>query len=200
MARSTSFLFLIGALALAAAAIFACGGGDNTTTTPTTTTATTTTTTTLWSAGLSCSPTPPPLYGIGIKVHAGDGTRNVLDSRPVVWDTDDYCERTGQGSGYFCYARVEGDPQAPDCDRMAVGRAQNGNWGPTWFWESRLCPTDTNPGCSDYPAGNQFMLIAKGPGTYEACAAANIPLSSDPEKPGSRCGRCLIRPGSSTCE
>ena len=200
MTRSTSFLLPIGAAALTMAALFACGGGDNGTT-PTTTTATTTTTTLPAPVGLTCSPTPPPLYGINIKVHAGgDTNRKVLDSKPMVWNVDDYCARIGAGSGYYCDARREGDASAADCDKMAVGRASNGNWGPTWYWDGQPCPTDTNPGCSDDPNGNQFMLIAKGPGRYEACAAADIPISNDPDRPGSRCRTCVIASGSGECE
>ncbi len=197
MSRSTSSLLLTIAAGLAIAALFACGGEDPTPVTPTTTTTTTTQPTPV---GLACSPTPPPLYGIQIKVHDnGDGHRRILDSRPIVLNVDNYCQRVGIGSGNFCFVRPEGDAQAIDCDKMAVGQAENGKWGPTWYWDDQLCPTGTNPGCADHPDGNQFLLVAKGPGRFEACAADDIPLSEDMNYPGSRCGGCILNVGSTDC-
>jgi len=46
-------------------------------------------------------------------------------------------------------------------------------------------------GCSNHP-DNQFLVNIRGDGTYEACAADDIPLSQDPDRPGTRCGRCTI--------
>jgi hypothetical protein len=76
---------------------------------------------------------------------------------------------------------------------MAVGRAADtGRWGPTWYYESQLCVAQPGQnGCSNYP-DNQFLVNIRGDGTYEACAAPEIPLSQDPDHFGSRCGRCTI--------
>jgi hypothetical protein len=180
-------------------ALAACGGGGGgSSPTPVTTTTTTVPAATPPPAsGLVCDPTPPPLYGINVRIlFDSGGLRKTLDSRPVVINVDDYCKRAGfSANGRFCFTREEGDPQAEACDYLAVGRAgDTGRWGPTWFWEGKPCTAQTGSGeigCSNHP-DNQFLLNIRGDGTYEACAAPEIPLSEDPDKPGSRCGRCTI--------
>ena len=144
--------------------------------------------------GLVCDPTPPPLYGIIVKVHNDLGTRKTLDSRPVVINVGDFCEKAGFAStARFCFTRTEGDPQATACDYLAVGRATDtGRFGPTWSSNGKPCTAGPGePGCSNNP-DNQFLLNTRGDGQYEACVAANIPLSQDPALPGSPCGRCSI--------
>jgi hypothetical protein len=142
-----------------------------------------------------CDPTPPPLYGIKVKVHNDSGgARKILDSRPVVINMNNFCEKAGFAStSKFCFTRQEGDPQATACDYLAVGRsADTGRWGPTWYYNSKLCGgVPGENGCTNDP-DNQFLLDIRGDGAFEACAADDIPLSQDPEKPGSRCGSCTI--------
>jgi hypothetical protein len=146
-----------------------------------------------------CDPTPPPLYGIIVKVQFDSGgARKGLDSRPQVINVDGFCEKAGfAATAKFCFTRTEGDPQATACDYLAVGQASDtGRWGPTWSYNGKPCTAGPGEnGCSNHP-DNQFLVNTRGDGVYEACAAAEIPLSQDPEKPGSRCGSCTIAGGS----
>jgi hypothetical protein len=183
---------VIGAAALAA--LVYCGGGSssptgNPTPVPTATPAATPTPD---SPGL-CSPTPPPLYGIHVKIHDDSGFRKILDSRPQVVNSYDaspsYCERAGFGNGPYCFTRTEGgDEQMFACDSMAVGRSvETGRWGPTWYYNGKPCEAvgEGTVGCKNHP-DNQFMVIAKGPGTYAACANPSVPILGD------RCGEIVI--------
>jgi hypothetical protein len=195
---------------LTLAALAACGGGGSgnptpvVTPTPVPTPAATPTPTprATLPAGMVCDPTPPPLYGINLKVHNDTGGRKTLDSRPVVINVDNFCERAGFATtAKFCYTRTEGDTQAPACDYLAVGRsAETGRWGPTWSYNDKPCTAQAGEnGCSNHP-DNQFLVNTRGEGVFEACAAADIPLSTDPERPGSRCGSCRIVAGQSSCQ
>jgi hypothetical protein len=148
-------------------------------------------------AGICPSPTPPPLRYYAVKVHDDSGYRKVLDSHPIVQNVDGYCEKVGFGSAKFCATRAEDDPDRAACDFQATGRAKDtGRWGPTWYYEGKLCEAGPDqPGCSNHQ-DNQFMAIAKGTGEFEACVADDVPV--DPEE-GSRCGVCRIRAGASNC-
>ena len=111
---------------------------------------------------MTCSPTPPPLYGVVVKVQVGTKGRKTLDSRPQVINMNGYCESVGFG-GFFCFTRKEDDPQSQACDYLAMGQASDtGRWGPTWTADGKAC-TENNaiPGCQNHPA-NQFLAIAKG--------------------------------------
>ena len=194
---------------LALAALAACGGGGGSgnptpvvTPTPVPTPAATPTPQATLPAGMVCDPTPPPLYGITTKVHNDTGGRKTLDSRPQVINMNNFCERAGFAStAKFCFTRTEGDSQAEACDYLAMGRsAETGRWGPTWSWNDKPCTaTGGEDGCTNHP-DNQFLVNTRGAGNYEACAAADIPLSQDPDRPGSRCGRCRIEAGQSGCQ
>ncbi len=144
-------------------------------------------------APLSCDPTPPPLHTLKVKIHSNSGFRKTMDSRPLVEDVDGYCKRTGQ-SGRFCFTRIEGDPQQADCDRMAMGMADTGRYGPTWAFEGMPC-TDggSEPGCYHHP-DNQFLVIAKGNGVVGACASPDVPVADN------RCGGCRISETSGDCQ
>ena len=152
--------------------------------------------------GMVCDPTPPPLYGLKLKVHANSGgARRILDSRPVVINVNNFCEKVGFAStAKFCYTRDEGDPQATACDYLVVGRSpETGRFGPTWSYNGKPCTAGAGEdGCSNNP-DNQFLVNARGDGQYQACVAAEIPLSTDPNLPGSRCGDCKIA-GGALCE
>jgi hypothetical protein len=148
-----------------------------------------------------CDPTPPPLRGIVVKVHNDTGGRKVLDSRPQVMNVNNYCEKAGFAStAKFCFTRTEGDTQSEACDYLAMGRsAETGRWGPTWSWNDKPCTAGPGQdGCSNHDS-NQFLVNTRGVGKFEACAAADIPLSQDPEIPGDRCGTCYLEPGKSGC-
>jgi hypothetical protein len=198
MTRSTCALLVAGGGVLTIAGLLSCGG-DNPVTPTTTTTTTTTPTTTLPSSGLHCSPTPPPLYRVTIKIHGGGDGRRVLDSRPWVINVNGYCEKHNGKGGAFCPAAAEGAPDAVDCDKMAMGQAADtGRWGPTWKYKAdggspaQPCGENPNPGCINHP-DNQFLVIAKGSGVFQACADPSIPLSTDPNYKGGRCGLCQLR-------
>jgi hypothetical protein len=184
-------------------AFAACGGGSGGSNptpvpTPTPTPTPTPSPTPTLPTGLVCDPTPPPLYGINVKVHFDSGgARKTLDSRPQVINMGNFCERAGfAATAKFCFTRQEGDPQATACDYLAVGRAADtGRWGPTWSYNDKPCTAGPGEdGCSNHP-DNQFLVNTRGDGNFEACAAPEIPLSQDPDRPGSRCGSCRISGG-----
>jgi hypothetical protein len=145
-----------------------------------------------------CDPTPPPLYGIKVKVHNySGGERRILDSRPVVINVNDFCEKAGFAStSKFCFTRTEGDEQAVACDYLAVGKASDtGRFGPTWSYNGKPCTAGGGEdGCSNHP-DNQFLLTTRGNGEFEACASPLVQVSQDPSLPGSRCGTCRIEGG-----
>jgi hypothetical protein len=176
---------------VAGAALPGCGGSDSPTGPPTPA-PTPTPVPTPTPAPLNCSPTPPPLRYVKVKVHEDQGYRKVLDSKPIVQNVDDYCARVGVPGRYFCDTRLEGDPQRVACDYMAMGRAKDtGRYGPTWAYDGKPCAAGTEePGCSNHQT-NQFLVVAKGAGEFEACAAEDVPL--DPVE-GSRCGLIKIEP------
>ncbi len=212
MTRRFELLALVAVPAAAAAltlTLAACGGGAGPTTAPTPNPTAVPTPTPIPSprvvlpAGMVCDPTPPPLYGIVVKVHTAAGSqRRTLDSRPIVINVDNFCERAGFAtSARFCFTRTEGDAQAEACDYLAVGKSpENGRWGPTWSWDGKPCRAAAGEnGCSNHP-DNQFLLNTRGDGEYEACVAAEVPLSTNPDLPGSRCGKCRISGGTACNE
>jgi hypothetical protein len=138
-------------------------------------------------AGMVCDPTPPPVYGLTLKMH----NARTMDSRPQVINMNNFCGRAGFDPGAkFCFTRREGDPQSTACDYLAVGKAADtGRWGPTWSVDSRPC--SPNGACTNHP-DNQFLVIVNGNGQYRACLAPEVPLSTDPARPGSRCGHCRV--------
>jgi hypothetical protein len=188
-----SLLFLCGAVAVGV--LVHCGGGGSPTQPPTTvpTVATTTTTTApagiVLPAGMVCDPTPPPLKRMLPQLWRPRGNGWIIDSKPQVMNVDGYCQRTGQNGKDWCDTRVEGDPQREACDYLAVGQASDtGRWGPTWNLDGKPCDPPTSAGTTDCinASDNQFQVIGKGPGLYEACAS---PLAKvDPEQ-GERCGQ-----------
>jgi len=186
-------------LCLSAAAVIGfvhCGGGSSPTTNPTpgpTVAPTPTPGPTV--APLTCDPTPPPLYGIRVSIHINQGFRKTLDSKPLVENVDNYCQKLGLAGSKFCFTRAEDDPQRADCDRMAVGiAADTGRYGPQWFYEDEPCSGGGDQaGCNNHP-DNQFLVIAKGSGSFVACAADDVPVSAD------KCGGCKVIESSGECQ
>jgi hypothetical protein len=189
----TSIFLLCSAVVIGA--LMHCGGGSTPTQPPTTvpTVPVTTTTTApagiVLPAGMVCDPTPPPLRRVLPQMWRPRGGGWILDTKPQVMNYDGYCQRTGQTGGAWCDTRVEGDLQREACDYLAVGQAADtGRWGPTWNLDGKPCdPPNAAPttDCNNY-VDNQFKVIARGPGVYEACAS---PLAKvDPEQ-GERCGQ-----------
>ena len=114
-------------------------------------------------------------------------SRIVLDSKPVVANIDGYCDKVGFGDWKFCDTRPEGNPERVACDYLVTGRAEDTDrWGPTWYFGNDLC-SYFPASCANHPT-EQFMVIAKASGTYEACASDKWPVA-----PG---GRAAAR---STC-
>jgi len=186
-------------LAGAATALAHCGGGSSPTSNPTprpTVAPTPTPAPTV--APLSCDPTPPPLIGIRVNVHIDQGYRKTLDSKPLVENVDNYCQRVGVPGTQFCFTRLEDDPARADCDRMATGiAADTGRYGPQWYYEGVECAGGGDqPGCNNHP-DNQFLVIAKGEGVFEACASHDVAVSEN----GSRCSApCRLSPSSGECQ
>jgi hypothetical protein len=141
-------------------------------------------------AGMSCgSPTPPPLYRMSLKVHARDGNRTILDSKPIVLSVDGYCEKAGFGDWKFCETRPEGHPERAACDYLVVGKSEaTGRWGPSWYFgDDEECGTNAES-CVNHPT-EQFMAVAKKPGAYVACIAGDKPVADG----SSRCGEIEIQ-------
>lgn len=190
-------LVLIGLLGSLPLLHFAACGGSGSSTTPSTTPPTTqppvTTPPTTQSPLLAqCGdPTPPPLYGMKLKIHVDNGYRKQLDSKPIVVNVNGYCGKVGLGgdSTRYCETRPEGNLQREACDGLVVGRASDtGRIGPTWTWNGQPCfaagDTGGAAGCVNLP-DNQFLIIARGPGIYLACASGAWPVAADG---GSACG------------
>jgi hypothetical protein len=127
------------------------------------------------------------MLGIKVSIQAQEGGRLRLDSKPLVPNTDHYCEKVGFGDWKFCDTRVEGTSDRVACDYLVTGIAQDGRWGPTWYYNGRLCGEDPSV-CVAHP-DNQYLAIGKAKGTYRACAADNVPVAPD----GSRCGELEVQ-------
>jgi hypothetical protein len=122
-----------------------------------------------------------------LKIHINNGFKKQLDSKPLVANVDDYCGKLGFGSSVkYCETRKEGDLQREACDALVVGRADTGRVGPTWSRNGKPClpagDTGGDPGCVGLE--NQFLIIARGPGNYLACASEEWPMAVGE----SRCG------------
>lgn len=140
--------------------------------------------------GMTCNPTPPPLYGMKVKIHDDSGSRKVLDSKPLVMNVDGYCARVGSGgeTQKFCETRLEDNPERTACDYLATGKsAATGRWGPTWTWDGKPCDGENFTSCANHQ-DNQFMAIAKTSGKYVACAAPEVPVHPE----GQACGEVTI--------
>jgi hypothetical protein len=136
---------------------------------------------------MTCSsPTPPPLYGMYVKIHDdSSSSRIILDSKPLVMNVDGYCGKVGAGETVrFCETRLESNPERAACDYLATGKSSvTGRWGPTWYWNGQACTDATFTNCANHQE-NQFMAIAKTSGLYEACAASDVPIHPE----GQACG------------
>lgn len=192
---------ITGLAALSLAALSSCGGSPTPaqpvpvpTPTPTPAPTPTPSLASQLPPGMVCDPTPPPLYGLRLK----ENNPRTLDSRPQVINMNNFCGRAGFDPGStFCFTRTEGDPQAVACDYLAVGKASDtGRWGPTWSLNGQPCTP--GGGCTNHP-DNQFLLLHYADGVYLACVAPEVPLSTDPARPGSRCGICKITDGVVLC-
>ena len=134
--------------------------------------------------GMVCgNPTPPPMLRMNVKIHGYEGNRIVFDSKPVVPNTDGYCDKAGFGDWKYCDTRPEGHPERTACDYLVTGISEETDrWGPTWYFDDKPCGTDPTL-CAHHPS-EQFMTIGKAKGVYEACAADTTKVAPG----GSRCG------------
>ena len=134
-------------------------------------------------AGMVCNPTPPPIVRMQLSVHSSEGGRIVLDSKPLVANVDDYCDRVGFGGWKFCETRPEGNDQRVACDYMVTGKAKDtGRWGPTWYYNDQLCSIASSD-CVNHNT-EQFLAIAKDAGRFTACAQDTYPVAAG----GTNCG------------
>jgi hypothetical protein len=133
--------------------------------------------------GLVCSPTPPPIVRMQVSIHSSEGGRIVLDSKPLVANVDDYCDRVGFGGWKFCETRPEGSDQRVACDYMVTGQAEDTKrWGPTWYYDADLCSLAPEK-CTNHNT-EQFLAIAKNAGRFTACAQERWPVATG----GTSCG------------
>jgi len=165
-------------LVLAAAFVMATCGGGNTASTPTpvpTPVATPTPEPTPEpTPQTSCSPLPPPVSRMKVKVHLRGRDYVTLDSTALVGPDVGYCARIGFTDGRsLCPVRPEGDPQRAECEAYAVGRATDtGRPGPTWTREDgEYCTTFEESYCSNHPDNQSQLWVYCGGIRYEACAA-----------------------------
>jgi len=78
----------------------------------------------------------------------------------------------GFGDWKFCDTRPEGHPERTSCDAALMGSAADtGRIGPTWRVNGQPCVFSN--GCENHP-GNQFLVFAYVPATYQACASSGI--------------------------
>ncbi len=138
-------------------------------------------------------PVPPALFRYDVKVWSGTckpGEGCLLDTKPVVENVNNYCERAGFGSTWrWCDTRPEGHPERVACDYLLVGQNKEKQWGPTWYGDGKPCDGTALTNCNNHPT-EPFKLKVKGPGEFLACVADNVPLSPNAELagPNGRCG------------
>ena len=96
---------------------------------------------------------------------------------------DGFCEKAGfdlEAPSSASRAR-KATSQATACDYLAVGKsAETGRWGPTWSWNGKPCTAGgARTAAANHP-DNQFLVITRGEGVFEACVADDIPLLAGP--------------------
>src|SRR4030042_616954 len=109
-------LVLASACSVAALTLAQCGAGSSSPTgsptppvvPPTPTPTATPTPSSGRPAGMPRDPTPPPILRMHLKIHDDSGGRKVLDSKPLVANVDDYCDKVGVGSWESCETGPEG--------------------------------------------------------------------------------------------
>src|SRR5262249_44578690 len=76
-------------------------------------------------------PEPGPLYGMKVSVQVDSGFRKLIDSKPVIENTErgtsnSYCGKVGFDlNARYCDTRPEGNPQREACDALVVGKAED---------------------------------------------------------------------------
>jgi hypothetical protein len=188
---------LAGAWCVAAAVVLAHCGGDGASAPPTAPTPVPTPVPTptpkpgiVLPAGMVCDPTPPPLLWVKFGKWRQRGPGWILDSEPIVKNVDHYCDRVGLGDWRYCQTRPEGDPQRIACDYLMTGIAKDtGRWGPTWRVDGMPCD-GTNQCLND--SENQFKVIARGSGLFEACVSELVPIYQGDDEAARRCNEVWI--------
>ena len=141
--------------------------------------------------GMTCSPTPPPLYGMKVSIFDDSSPPIILDSKPLVTNVEGYSARVGTGgeTQKFCETRPEGHPERTACDYLMTGKSPaTGRWGPTWTWNGKPCDGENFTSCANHQ-DNQFMAVAKTTGQYEACASSEVVIAPE----GQACGGVTIK-------
>jgi hypothetical protein len=127
-------------------------------------------------AGFCGDPAPPSVSRIKIGTLSGRPGRRVLNSTPLVGPDAAYCQLIGYTDGrLYCPVRPEGHPERVACEAAQVGHAADtGRIGPTWTADGQPCQGQTGgASCQNHP-DNQFLVIAYGAGTFEACTATGV--------------------------
>jgi hypothetical protein len=133
-------------------------------------------------AGSCGQPAPPSISRVSVGELQTQPGRRVLNATPLVGPDGTYCQLIGYTDGrLFCPVRPEGHPEREACEALLVGQATDtGRVGPTWTANGHPCLGRTaGASCQNHP-DNQFLVIAYGAGTFEACTS------------GGTCGRYVV--------
>ena len=159
------------ALLVAALLVVSCGGGSATAPTPAPTPLPTPEPTPEPTPTTSCVPLPPPITRFKVKIHSKDRHFWDIDATALVGPNQDYCDSVGFSGRSLCPVRPEGDPMRAECERYAVGIAEDtGRYGPTWTRNDNFCTGQKTESECEHEPNNLFQLrIYKG-GLIKACA------------------------------
>ena len=122
----------------------------------------------------NCSPVPPPISRVKVKLHLRGRDYLTLDVTPLVGPNAGYCAEIGFTDGrQFCAVRPEGDPMRAECEAYAVGRAEDtGRVGPTWTrQDGEYCTTFEETYCSNHPDNQYQLWVYCGGIEYVACTS-----------------------------
>lgn len=126
-------------------------------------------------AATSCSPLPPSISRLKVKIHLKSREYWTLDVTPLVGPDAGYCARIGFTDGRaFCPVRPEGDPDRQECEAWAIGQAEDtGRPGPTWYNPDMEPCTGLDSRCINHPDSQYHLWIYTG-GMFTACAANEV--------------------------
>ncbi len=117
----------------------------------------------------SCSPLPPGVSRLKLRIQAKSREFWDIDATPLVGPNFDNCASIGFTDGRtICAVRPEGDPQRAECERWAMGVAEDtGELGPTWTRNGEFCIGPESE-CEHDPV-NLFKLRIYTGGLIKAC-------------------------------
>jgi hypothetical protein len=155
--------------------VVSCGGGSATAPTPAPTPIPTPQPTPEPTPVTSCSPLPPPITEIRVKIHSKDRHFWDIDATALVGPDRNYCGSVGFVGRRMCPVRPEGDPMRAECELYAVGIAEDtGRPGLTWTRDGMFCTGQKTETECEHEPNNSFQLrIYKG-GLIKACAENGV--------------------------